>query len=855
MKGMLEIAGRIKAFRLELEKKHLSGAGGFEICREWASAVDALVVSLVEEAGGTTVPFALVALGGYGRSELNPFSDIDLLFLYDKTITKADGAIPGKVIPKLWDIGFKVGHSTRTIDDCLRISQNDLTSKTSMMESRFLAGDKEIYNRFEYRFRKNVMAKQVERFLKEKWVETELRHEQFFNSCFLTEPDIKESPGGLRDYHVALWAALARYEVRGIAEMLNRGLMEADEAQRAETAVDFLLRVRNDVHFLTNGPSNHFNFGVQVETAKRLGYKGESDAPVLEMMRTYFRCAETVFRLCQSIQDQAKRYRTKTQMLFFKPRYKELAPNVFAGEDEIFIKDLSAEDLAKDAGKVFLVLRLVVEKELAISGGLHGLLEKVGSLWKKERPGYPELGDGLRSVLSSGEPIGALRILRDCKLMTAVIPEFRAIRYLTPFDMYHKFTVAEHSFRAITEFDNLRRNEKPECDLLSAIYAAETRKDLMRLALLLHDIGKGSESHGDHEELDPAILERLGYPREDVETVTRLVRLHLSMNNVAQRRDIHDSKTIIEFCELVGDEATLKRLYMLTYADTCAVGPGVWNSWKGALLRDLFLLGASYFEGKDPLKWLAQGRMVPQEKITPELARFIKGMPDKYFFLRTSDQVVADGELFNRFMACDAPSMVRYRPADGDGTGEATLVSKNKIGLLYHVVGTFSSRNIDIHEAQVLTHKEDVAFDIFRVTGPGGAPINDVSFWERVSAEVNRVLSGEKTVDELMRNRKKLVSVQQHAPTIDTMVKTLNDVSFDHTVIETSAKDRIGLLYDVTRGISQMNADIVSARIATEGYRAVNTFYVCESGGKKILAPDRLEEIKTGVRNALLHIT
>lgn len=851
-----ELAAAVKTLRNELERTHLAGAGGFDVCHKWSDTVDGLILGLFNElAGGLDgLPFALAAVGGYGRRELNPYSDVDLLFLYEKNVSKAGGELPGRAIPALWDIGFKVGHSTRTIDDCMKIGQNDLTSKTAMMEARFLLGNKETYTLFERRFRKTVVSKQVERFLREKWAETEARHETFSNSCFLTEPDVKESPGGLRDYHLAVWTASARYEVRGIREMFDRGLLGADEAGAAEASVDFLLRVRNDVHFVAQTAHNQLDYGIQKKVAQRLGYEGPGDEPVVDMMRTYFMSAETVFRLCQSIHDQARRYRTKTQMFSLRLRPREIGPSIFAGDDEIFVKGVTAEELAMEPKRIFLLLRLIVEKAGLPSNGLIKTLEKVGTIWKRGKPAFPVLGEGLRSVLSLDDPVRALRLMRDCKLMTTVIPEFRAIRYLTPFDMYHKFTVGEHTFRAVGEFDNLKRNERPECDVLSALYAGEKRRDLVRLALLLHDIGKGKAGHEDHETLDPAIMERLGYPPEDAAVVVKLVKLHLRMNNVAQRRDIRDANTIVEFCQLVGDQDTLRRLYLLTYADTSSVGQGVWTSWKGTLLRELFLTGAAYFEGMDPVQWLAKGRFVPGDKMTPQLGRFIRGMPDKYFFLRTPEQVEADGAFFDKFLGSDAPARLRYVHDDAAGAGELTLASRNRVGLLYNVVGVFSSKNVDIHEAQIFTHKEEVAFDVFRVTGPNGVPINDPVFWDRVSAEICRVLSGERSVDELMRSRKKLISVQPNAPQVDALVKTLNDVSYDHTVIETTSKDRIGLLYDITRAISGMNADIVSARIAVEGLKAVNTFYVREPNGGKITDPDRLEEIKSEVGRALLHV-
>lgn len=845
-------AEKIKVLRAELEERHTAGGGGFDVCRAWAGSTDAVIKELFAELApeSASLPFSLVALGGYGREELNPSSDIDLLFLYDKEISNAEGALPGKVIPMMWDLGFKVGHATRTIADCIRIAQTDLISKTGMLEARFLFGDKAVFGRFEYQFAKNVMAKQSERFVRDKWVESEIRHGKWHNTLLLTEPDVKESPGALRDYHTALWVAAARYGVRGITEIAGRGLMDAEEQKAVTEAVDFILRLRNDIHFLAKGPHNLLDYALQPRVAKRLGFTGEGDTPVIRMMHDYYRAADTVLRFGQSVRAQAMRYRTKTQMFFLKLRHKMLAPHIFAGEDEIFVKDLTAAELAATPETLFTLLRLMVEKELGPSPGLRRMLDEVGRLWKQERPNPVALGVGLRGILEMQDPVKALELMRDCKLITAVIPEFHAIRYLTPFDLYHRFTVDGHSFRAILEFDNLKRNERPECDLLRALYIAEPRKDLVRLALLLHDLGKGTGGH--HEErIDPAILLRIGFSEEEAATVERLVRQHLLMNSVAQKRDIHEPHTVIEFAEQVGDDETLKRLYMLTYADTCAVGPGIWNSWKGALLKELFTLGATYFEGKDPLQWFAPGRFLPPEKMTPEVIRFIKGMPDKYFFMRSPEEVERDAALFTTFMMGDGAPLIQHRYISATDPGELTLVSKNKLGLLYNALGTLASKNIDILQAIILTHGEGVAFDFFRVHGPNGQPIGDDAFWGRVEGEIRRVLAGEKTVDEILKGRTRIIG-GQNAVMVDPHVRVLNDVSFSHTVVETVSRDRIGLLFDSARAISDAGLDIVSASIAVEGHKALNTFYVSEADGKKVTNPERMEEIKEALKAALI---
>lgn len=854
MSAISALIEKVKGLRAESERLHDSGAGGFDVCRAWARSVDGVIVELFANAApdASALPFALVALGGYGRSELNPYSDIDLLFLYDREIARAEGDLPGMTIPALWDLGFKVGHSTRTIADCVRIAQSDAISKTSMIEARHLLGNRAVFDRFQNVFRKDAVARQVDRYLREKRAETEMRHNKYHNSIFLTEPDVKESPGGLRDYHTALWVAAARYGVAGMEGIMGRGLMDMDEANAVRSAIDFALRLRNDIHFMTKSPHNLLDYALQKRTAARLGYAGEGDAPMVSLMRDYYRNADVIRRFSASVQAQARRHRTAAQMFsLLRLRSRQLAPNVHAGEDEIFLKDITAEQLAAEPEKLFAILALMLEKNLAPSNGLRRTLDAVGQLWKQKRPAAEKLAEGLRSLLELPEPVRALELLRDCKLMTAVIPEFHAIRYLTPYDLYHKFTVDEHSFRAIMEFDNLKRNERPECDLLRALYGQEGRKDLIRLALLLHDLGKGDGTHDSEEHINPEIIARLGYAPEDAAVVARLIRLHLLMNNVAQRRDIHQPQTTLDFAGEVGDVPTLKRLYMLTYADTCAVGPDVWNSWKGSLLKELFTLGAACLDSStDPHRWLAPGRFLTQDKMTPEVVRFVKGMPDKYFFMRQPEEVEEDARLFRRFNEGGGATLLRYRPAGGGAPGELTLVCGNRLGLLYNALGTLTSKNVDILQADILTHREKVAFDLFRVNGPNGQPIDEEGFWKRVEREMARVLAGEKPVEEILRGRKRPPAAKP-VPTVDVRVNILNGVSAEHTVVETVARDRIGLLFDITHAISAMKLDIVSAAIATEGHRAVNTFYITDAQGAKIQNPDHIAEIKTGLKKAL----
>ncbi|MFQ5431074.1 MAG: [protein-PII] uridylyltransferase [Nitrospinota bacterium] len=846
----------IQAARDGLMRRHLAGAGGMEISQSWTKYVDERITAMSGSVGdsspGAGANFALVALGGYGRVELNPYSDIDLLFLYEIEVEKSGSSLPARLIPALWDIGFKVGHSTRTIANCLEIAAHDTVSRTSMMESRFLLGSREMFDLFNHRFKAKINGKRPDMYLREKRLETEQRHNRFHNTLFLTEPDIKESPGGLRDYHTARWMATARYDVAAITGMTERGLLQKSEAEELTHSIDFMLRIRNDLHFHSRGPHDTLDYGLQPGVAKRLGYGGDRDEAVVEMMRTYYRAADSIYRFGQSITDQAARYRPTIKHIFKRlRRHPELAPSVFAGPEEIYVKGLTPRELGRSPKKVIEILRLMGEKALRPSPGLRRMFNEIGQMWKMEKPdSFEDALAGFRELLRMPDPVELLRFMRDGKILTTVIPEFHAIRYMTPFDLYHKFTVDDHSFLAIRELDNLKRNDSSECSLLRLLYEQEERKDLLRLTLILHDIGKGSGNHESHEEIDPAIVQKIGYDRDETETVRRLVKIHLLMSRISQRRDMHSESTIKEYCDQVGGEETAKRLYLLTFADMSAVGPGVWNSWKADLLKELHTKAAAVFRGEDPMKLAGPGKTILREKVDDKLRGFINGMPDRYLHLRSHEEMEKDAALFKRYKG-GGPAAVHHALPPGSGAGSLTVMARDKLGLLHELVGILASKNVDILDAKILTHKDGVAVDFFKVNGPDGKPITDKHFWLRVEKEINKVVGGEKRVEELMQSRKKLMVTPKNLPYINAIVRVLNDVSLEHTVIETTARDRMGLLYDITRTLGLAGIDIVSAHISTEGHRAMDTFYVTEKGGKKITDPDNIDWIKRELRQVL----
>ena len=836
-----------------LEERHLNGEGGFKTCLYWSDFLDSIIIDLLKDIsdGSGMDDFSLIALGGYGRRELCPKSDIDLLFLYGNKTSFEAGKIHTKVIPTLWDIGFKVGHSTRTLDDCIAIAEIDLTSKTAMMEARFMTGNVELYEQFTRLIRNRSINKNRYRFLKSKLFEMEIRHQNFHNTVFLTEPNIKESPGGLRDYHTALWVANAQYGVTSLQGFEKRGLAGKAEMEEVTQSVDFLLKIRNDLHFLQKNPDEVLTYSLQPRIAERLGYKGEGDEAVKELMRDYYRSADVVHRFSTSIIDQAKRYGVRTSNLIQKIRHKKLAPNIYAGPDEIYIKDLSTSQIAIAPEPLFTIFSFMTSHGLKPSHRLMKTLHELGGIWKNQPPPIEKISTGFRTLLENDNPAEALRILRDTKILTAIIPEFHTVRYLTPFDLYHRFTVDDHTFRAIQEFDRLPKNERSECNLLRSIYSAENRKDLVRLALLLHDIGKGYGTHQEEEEIDPEIVRRLGYSEKETEDVITLVRHHILMNLIAQRRDIHDESVINDFCEKIKTEEMLTRLYMITFADTSAVGPEVWNSWKGSLLKDLFLLALKRHETEQPAE--AQQDIIEEFKINlaEKEARFAGGMPDRYYLIRDSKHATEDAKLYNEFISLNESVVIGTRYVSANEPGEITIVAKNKLGLLYRLLGTFASKNISILDSQIFTRKDGIVLDIFRIAGKDGKPVTDETLLSRIKKEIKKIVDGESNVEDLLRQRKKMIALGDDLPHVEPSIDILNDVSLEHTVIEVVSRDRIGLLYDIAREQYENGAEIVTARISTEGHRAVNAFYVSELDGKKIFHSDRVKEIKKALLSIL----
>jgi len=824
----------------ELEASHLSGAGGFEISRLWREFVDSIIIKISNETGNfnETKEFALIAIGGYGRGELNPQSDIDLLFLFEKEVPLSKKGGPTEIIPHLWDIGFKVGHSTRTITDCIKISQHDLISKTSMIESRFLLGNRELFDFFERQFRKKAMSSFLLSFVKSKSLETELRHESFHNTLFLTEPNIKESPGGLRDYQTALWVAIARYEVKGITELETRGLITIKEKNEVLKAVDFLFKIRNDIHFQADKPTDVLAYGLQPSVAKRLGYKGKDEHTVPAMMNDYYRSADIIFKFQKSVTDQAKRYKGTAVRVFQKLRHKQLAPNIFAGFQEIYTKELSAKNIADNPDVLFKIFTFIGERELKPSSTLLKTLLDVGELWKDEKPSHTVLGQGFRELLKLENPFYLFRLMRDAKILTAIVPEFYAIRFLTPFDLYHRYTVDEHTFFAIREFDNLKRNELPECATLRTLYEAEDRKDLVRLAILLHDVGKGGDS-GEHEDdVDEKVITRLGYSMDEAKMIRRIVQLHLLMNMVAQRRDISDPKTVESFCKEVGNKKILKKLYLLTFADTKSVGPDVWNSWKGKLLNDLFKSAMAHFNN-EPIK-----KSIP-EKLSPKTSEFVYSMPERYINLRKNSWIEKDAKLFEKFKngGIDKP-VIGYNHLAQSRQGYLVLIAKNRIGLLSTLVGALISKNVYLHHATILTRKDGIAFDILRITGSKGEAITDIDLWGRIEKEVLKALNGEVSVSDMVASRKNIGVTAEHQVRVKTNIKVINDQSFGNTILEIIARDKEGLLYDITRTLASLKIDIVTAHLSTEGERAIDTFYVTEQNSSRIRDSQRITEIK-----------
>ncbi|HVQ11809.1 MAG TPA: [protein-PII] uridylyltransferase [Methyloceanibacter sp.] len=810
---------------------------------------------------------AVVAQGGYGRGMLAPGSDIDLLFLLPYKQTAWGESVAEYMLYLLWDLGFKVGHATRTIDQCVRLSRSDMTIRTALLDARLILGDEKLFAEFQRRFREDILKSNARPFVDAKLEEQNARHTRAGASRYLVEPNIKDGKGGLRDLHTLHWLAKHLYPDTAEEEFVDAGVFTPAEYQSFRRCESFLWSVRCQLHFLTDRPEERLSFDVQPLMAERLGYRGHAGLRAVErFMKHYFLVAKEVGELtrivCSALEmKQLKSLPSLGTLLspFGWKRRAHLRRTSDFGIENGRISASHKDIFAKDPVNFIRLFSLADEHHASFSP----------EVLRQVRSNFRLIDDKLRNdptanrlfmrlLTDSRDPEGVLRKMNEAGVLGRFIPEFGRVVSMMQFNMYHHFTVDEHLIRTIGFLSGIERGRfSTEHPVSSEIVRTIDSRRALYVAAFAHDIAKGRDE--DHSvagcriarELGP----RLGLTPSETETAAWLVEHHLSMSLFGQSRDLNDPKTIRDFAALVQSRERLKLLLLLTVADIRAVGPGVWTGWKGQLLRTLYfetepLLGGGHTtlsrtervaRAQDALRerlagWPAQG-----------LERFIARHYPSYW-LRTDLDVIAEhAKLLHDAEAQSKPIVTHFATDAFRGVTEITLLAPNHPRLLAMVAGACTGAGANIVDAQISTTRDGMALDTIHLEREFDHAEDEERRAKKIAVTIERLLRGDARLVDVVSSKRRPKS-RLSAFTVEPQVVIDNTLSDALTVIEINGLDRPGLLYDVTREISDLNLDITSAHIATFGEKAVDVFYVTDLTGKKITSKSR----ETAVRDRLL---
>ncbi|HEX3409293.1 MAG TPA: [protein-PII] uridylyltransferase, partial [Candidatus Binataceae bacterium] len=617
--------------RALLFERHRAGATGIEIVRALTAAVDDLMRALYHYADAQhgrrfsrlNQRLAVVARGGYGRRELNPYSDIDLLFLHDYKPGPYTEIVTEIILHALWDAGLTVGYSVRNSAECIKMAAEDLKEKTAILDARFLVGDEKLYAQFDKTLIADVLNRNQQSFFKAKLDESRKRHRQFGESLYLLEPQVKDGEGGLRDLHTALWLAKVKYKVHVLDELVQKAVITEPELEEVLAAQDFIFRLRNSLHFLSRRHFDQLTFEYQEQIAPMLGFVASDGATAsANLMRTYYQQASTILRFSEGLTARVTEDTEPARFLRRRPA-RQIRPGVLIQGNVLAI---ASSDFFKRAPLNLITIFADCQTHgVELSGSAYQLVRDNVGLIDDAMRHDPQTGMALMGILSGRERVAeTLEAMHRAGVLGALIPEFGKLYARVLHDLYHIYTVDRHSLAAVRELERLRAGEfKATNALLTEVAREYTSLPIVFLALVLHDIGKG-HGHDHHElgaQLTVAVCERMGLDAEEVDLVVFLVREHLKMSQVAQKGDVDNPNTVDEFAREAGSIDRLKALYLLTFADMRAVAPKVYNNWRDMLLSELYMRSLKTLEhgdreAADPARRLA----VVKASVQAELA-------------------------------------------------------------------------------------------------------------------------------------------------------------------------------------------------------------------------------------------
>lgn len=860
----------LRHYREQIKELHRSGGGGEEVVKALTGMTDTLVKKLlrcilddIPDGRRFRDQLALVAIGGYGRGELNPFSDIDLMFLHRGKDPQFIEDIAQKLLYFLWDMRLDVGYSVRTVADCVEMAAADMTVKTALLDSRFLSGSRIFFKEYQKVLVSTIITKGSDAFINGKLQEMKKRREKFGSSIYILEPNIKESEGGLRDLHSAFWVAKIKYKLTNPRELIIKGVLSEEELKNFTDSLAYLWRIRNEIHYLAGRKNDQLTFEAQHQLATFFGYRDHGKVlGVEEFMRDYYLHASRVEHLSSLLVSKIVRREEGARKILGYFIRRPLGEGFYVIRGELVIPDESI--IEKDPARLMKIFEHAQRQNVTLHINVKSLIRQNLHLVNDKFRRNKDVNQSFFTILRADRGVPeTLKLMHHLQFLNRFIPEFEHLYCKVQHDLYHIYTVDIHSLFAVEEvFSLCCGDHESDLPLLTRIAREVGKRELLLLAVLFHDIGKGEGGgHADRgADMMPTIARRMGLSREDSSRLEFLVRSHLLMAHIAQRRDLHDEKMIIQFARHMENSENLKMLYLLTYADIKAVGPDVWTDWKALLVQELYEKAFKVLERGD---FLLEARSERVKNVKRRVLELLEGdfpaatIKEELKALSTrhilSNPPTTITEHVRVLLSLNShPLLLKVSHQPDLGYSNFTICTYDIPGLFSMITGVMAANGINILGAQIHTSTNGKALDILQVNSPQGFVIEDESRWKRVDEDMRQVLERKVFISALVEKRQRPSSLgEKPKPRVPSRVEIDNEVSADYTVIDIYTNDKIGLLYNITSTLTALGLYIGVSKISTKVDQVADVFYVRDIFGHKITSDDKLSEIKGRLLEAI----
>jgi len=807
-------------------------------------------------------PFALVALGGYGRYEQCVHSDVDLLVLFNKSVPEETTKLIKEIVYPLWDIGLDASPGTRSIKETISLASNDIEVLTAHMDARLICGSTLLFTEFRQQLKNKILRKKKNKFLNQLIEISKYRHEKFGDSTYLLEPNLKEGQGGLRDYHNMLWMARLIKGLNSPRDLEFMGYMSQNEFNKLQEALSFLWCIRNHLHLISARKNDQLHFELQTQLASRLKYSTSSDLKPVELfLGELHGHMETIKKLHLIMVREFKPARRRFQ---FKRK-----TNLISLDDEILVeKDLlffkSPESIIK---RPELLMRIFVESarlKIPLSAEANRLVEEFKGLVDDDYRRNPIIIKEFEKILIIKSPVfNVLNEMLTTGFLISLIPEFDGIANRIQYDQYHVYPVDKHVLRTVQNLKSFGNKDDNElCPLCRELFRTLNRKRRFLLwAALLHDIGK-KDSQGNHSEKGYVIalnvLDRMGYTPKQTSLVGFLVREHLLLIKMATRRDVDDEQTAIACARKIQTVEKLNMLYLLTAADSMSTGPNAWSDWTNQLLQKLYYRTLSTIENGElatnkAIKLIEKKKKNILSKITESFQKDMvqncfTSMSERYLLYSSTDEIECHIKLFESLGERNAVMLVSKEPETD--TRLITVCAKDRPGLFSLFTGILSINNISILSARVHTWRNSIALDIFKVSAPKDQ-IYEEHLWKKIETKLHEGLSEDLNIQQLLAEKILYNSPKNGKKYAPAKISIDNQMSAFYSIVEVFAEDRLGLLFCITDTLFRSGLNIYFAKIATDLDKVVDIFYVKDLYGNKIQSDMQVKQVKQKISDVI----